>query len=108
MRCVGKEESSRGFFSLQPPASILVSASMRQRRHTLYQRPTLATSPHRLIISLAVAYPLPIAPRAVKLGIVPKLMDRGLVHLVGLLLHSQRGSVRALGEEGELPIYITG
>ena len=106
MRCVGEEEGSRGFFSLQPPTSSLVSGSMRQRRHTLYQRPTLATSLHQLTTSLVFAYPLPIAQRAVTLGIVPKLMDRGLVHFVGLPLHSQRGWVRAPGEEGELPIYI--
>jgi len=104
MRCVGEEEGSWGFFSLQPSTSSLVSGLMRQRRHTLYQQPTLATSPHRLVISLATAYPLPIARRAVKPGAVPMLMDRGSVHLVGLPLRSQRGSVRVLEEEGELPI----
>ena len=102
---MGEEEGSGGFISLQPLTSSLANGSMRQRRHTLYQRPTLATSLHQSIASLAAAYPLPIARRTVTLGIVQKLMDPGLVYLVGLPLQSQKASVRALGEEGGLPIY---
>jgi hypothetical protein len=81
-----------------------MNGSTSQREHTLYQRPTLATSPHRLTTGLAIAYSLPIALRAVKLEIAPTLTDWGSIRLAGLPLRSQRGSVKALGGEGELPI----
>lgn len=104
MGCVGEEEGGRRFFGLQPSTGISVNGPVRQRRHTLYQLPTLTTSLHQLLVGLVVAYPLPIARHVATLEIVPMLMVQGSVHLVRLPLRSQRGSVKALEEEGELPI----